>query len=312
MIFRLPPFGWAPCRSASACSLLRYLSCRSGCCPAAAAASAAAGPDRRRQRHDPAERVAIMSAIVVPTIIAPSRFAWWFRASNTRARYRPDFVYSGRIEMIVWSIPILVIMFLGGVIWIGSHELDPYKPLALADQADRGAGRFARLEMAVHLPGRRASPASTQLVVPAGRAGAFLADLGERDERVLHPAARQHDLHDERHGDAALPAGRPSRRFLRRCRRNSAATAFPACISRCMRCRRRISRNGSPSARAGRAGAGSRRLRRAAAGRARTSSRSPTARRAGAVRRHRDAAICRRAPVRRTAAADRGAADRRR
>jgi len=76
------------------------------------------------------DSVAIMLAIVVPTIIATFAFAWWFRASNTRATYRPEFVYSGRIELIVWSIPLLVIMLLGGVIWIGSHDLDPAKPLA--------------------------------------------------------------------------------------------------------------------------------------------------------------------------------------
>jgi len=72
----------------------------------------------------------IMLVIVVPTIIAILIFAWWFRASNTRASYRPDFVYSGGIEMVVWGIPILTIMFLGGVTWIGSHDLDPFKPIA--------------------------------------------------------------------------------------------------------------------------------------------------------------------------------------
>jgi cytochrome o ubiquinol oxidase subunit II len=72
----------------------------------------------------------IMLVIVVPTIVAVLAFAWWFRASNTRASYQPDFVYSGRIEIIVWAIPLLVIMFLGGVIWIGAHELDPYEPLS--------------------------------------------------------------------------------------------------------------------------------------------------------------------------------------
>src|ERR1700751_1362197 len=72
----------------------------------------------------------IMLVIVIPTIIAILIFAWWFRASNTRASYRPDFVYSGGIEMVVWGIPILTIMFLGGVTWIGSHHLDPFKPIA--------------------------------------------------------------------------------------------------------------------------------------------------------------------------------------
>lgn len=74
--------------------------------------------------------LAIMLMIVVPTIIAILFFGWWFRASNTRAQYRPDFVYSGGIEVVVWGIPILVITFLGGVIWIGSHDLDPFKPIA--------------------------------------------------------------------------------------------------------------------------------------------------------------------------------------
>ena len=63
--------------------------------------------------------LAIMLAIVVPTIAATFAFAWWFRASNARARYLPDWVFSGRIELIVWGIPLLVIMLLGGVAWIG-------------------------------------------------------------------------------------------------------------------------------------------------------------------------------------------------
>src|ERR1700722_7948074 len=76
------------------------------------------------------DSLAIMLAIVLPTIAATLAFAWWFRASNARATYLPDFAYSGRIELIVWAIPLLVIMLLGGVIWIGSHDLDPAEPLA--------------------------------------------------------------------------------------------------------------------------------------------------------------------------------------
>jgi cytochrome o ubiquinol oxidase subunit 2 len=71
-----------------------------------------------------------MLAIVIPTITAILAFAWWFRASNARAVYLPDWVYSGRIELVVWSIPLMVIMLLGGVAWIGSHDLDPAKPLS--------------------------------------------------------------------------------------------------------------------------------------------------------------------------------------
>jgi cytochrome o ubiquinol oxidase subunit 2 len=76
------------------------------------------------------DSVAIMLAIVLPTVAATLGFAWWFRASNPRAIHRPDWSYSGQIELIVWSIPLLVITLLGGVAWIGSHQLDPAQPLS--------------------------------------------------------------------------------------------------------------------------------------------------------------------------------------
>ena len=71
----------------------------------------------------------IMLAIVVPTILLAFWMAWRYRASNTKAEYLPYWSYSGRIEAVVWAIPILTIMFIGGVIWIGSYRLDPFKPL---------------------------------------------------------------------------------------------------------------------------------------------------------------------------------------
>jgi cytochrome o ubiquinol oxidase subunit II len=88
-----------------------------------------AGPVAAAERIMLLDALAIMLAIVVPTIVVAVAFAWWFRASNTRARYRPEWTYSGRVELLVWSIPTLVIFFLGGVIWIGSHALDPARPL---------------------------------------------------------------------------------------------------------------------------------------------------------------------------------------
>lgn len=76
------------------------------------------------------DSIAIMLAIVVPTIVAIIAFAYYFRQSNSRAFYLPDFAHSGRIELVVWSIPTLTIILLGGVAWIGSHQLDPAAPVA--------------------------------------------------------------------------------------------------------------------------------------------------------------------------------------
>ena len=70
-----------------------------------------------------------MLAIIIPTMIATVAVAFWFRRGNTKATYRPDWEYSGAIEMVVWAIPALTIMLLGGIAWISSHQLDPAKPL---------------------------------------------------------------------------------------------------------------------------------------------------------------------------------------
>jgi cytochrome o ubiquinol oxidase subunit II len=75
------------------------------------------------------DSIAIMLAIVLPTIAAIFAFAFWFRRSNPRANYLPDWEYSGRLELVIWSIPALTIILLGGVAWIGSHQLDPARPV---------------------------------------------------------------------------------------------------------------------------------------------------------------------------------------
>src|SRR5262245_36109505 len=113
------------------------------------------------------DSIFIMLTIVVPTIVAILAFAYWFRESNPRASYQPGFVYSGRLEMVVWSIPALTVILLGGVAWIGSHQLDPAAPVP-------GTGSPLRIQ-AVSLdwkwlfiyPDQRIATVNT-LTVPAG------------------------------------------------------------------------------------------------------------------------------------------------
>jgi cytochrome o ubiquinol oxidase subunit 2 len=71
----------------------------------------------------------IMLVVVVPVILATLGFAWWYRSSNPRASRASDESYEGRIEFVTWSIPALIVILLGGVIWIGSHQLDPRAPI---------------------------------------------------------------------------------------------------------------------------------------------------------------------------------------
>jgi cytochrome o ubiquinol oxidase subunit 2 len=87
------------------------------------------GPIGNSERLILIDSVAIMLVIVIPVIVATLGVAWWFRASNDRATYLPYWSFSGQLELIVWAIPALVITFLGGIAWFGSHALDPFKPL---------------------------------------------------------------------------------------------------------------------------------------------------------------------------------------
>jgi cytochrome o ubiquinol oxidase subunit II len=90
------------------------------------------GPVALAERQILFNATGIMLAIVIPVAIATLGVAFWFRASNERARYRPNFVYSGRIEMLVWSIPLMTVLLVGTVAWIGAYDLDPPKPIASA------------------------------------------------------------------------------------------------------------------------------------------------------------------------------------
>src|SRR5712672_3582193 len=85
------------------------------------------GPIAAAERQILSNSLGIMLAIVIPTILATLGVAWWFRSSNKRARYLPNFDYSGRLEMLVWSIPAMTVLLVGGVAWVGSHDLDPRK-----------------------------------------------------------------------------------------------------------------------------------------------------------------------------------------
>src|SRR5262245_47955 len=87
------------------------------------------GPVAAAERLLLINSTAIMLVVVVPVILATLAFAWWYRSSNPRATRSSDLAYQGRIEFVVWSIPALTVILLGGVIWISSKQLDPRAPI---------------------------------------------------------------------------------------------------------------------------------------------------------------------------------------
>ena len=71
----------------------------------------------------------LMLIIIVPVIFLTLLFAWKYRQSNTEARYEPEWHHSTALELVIWTVPLIIIIALGALTWIGTHKLDPYRPL---------------------------------------------------------------------------------------------------------------------------------------------------------------------------------------
>lgn len=125
------------------------------------------GPIASAQRLLLINSTAIMLVVVVPVILATLAFAWWYRSSNPRAGRSPELAYEGRIEFVTWSIPALIVMLLGGVIWIGSHQLDPRAPILANDDPLRVEVVALDWKWLFIYPDQGIA-AVNQLIIPAG------------------------------------------------------------------------------------------------------------------------------------------------
>lgn len=56
----------------------------------------------------------LMLLVVIPVIALTLWFAWRYRASNRSATYAPRWSHSTAIEVVVWSIPCVIVVILAG------------------------------------------------------------------------------------------------------------------------------------------------------------------------------------------------------
>lgn len=68
----------------------------------------------------------LMLIVIIPVIVLTLFFAWKYRASNEEATYEPDWDHSASIEIVVWTVPLAIIICLGGLTWVATHRLNPY------------------------------------------------------------------------------------------------------------------------------------------------------------------------------------------
>ncbi len=108
-----------------------------------------AGDIAVQQAHLVVVSTLLMLLIIVPVIVLTLLFAWRYRASNTQARYEPEWDHSTSLELVIWGAPLLIIIALGLLTWIGTHTLDPYHPLRRQDAQRPFQSPFDPLEVDV-------------------------------------------------------------------------------------------------------------------------------------------------------------------
>jgi cytochrome o ubiquinol oxidase subunit 2 len=83
-----------------------------------------------QQRNLIIASTALMLLVIVPVIALTFIFAWRYRASNTSATHDPDWHHSTQLEVVIWTVPLLIIIALGAMTWISTQTLDPFRPLS--------------------------------------------------------------------------------------------------------------------------------------------------------------------------------------
>lgn len=79
--------------------------------------------------------VLLMLIVVIPVILMTIYFSYKYHYTNSsKAKYEPDWAHSTKIEVLVWSIPIIIIVLLSVLTWRSTHELDQTKPIASAEK----------------------------------------------------------------------------------------------------------------------------------------------------------------------------------
>lgn len=94
-----------------------------------------AGDIAAQQRDLVLISTALMLLIIIPVMALIVLFAWRYRQSNTTARYEPDWDHSTHLELVIWAAPLFIIICLGALTWMGTHLLDPFRPLGRITQS---------------------------------------------------------------------------------------------------------------------------------------------------------------------------------
>lgn len=104
-----------------------------GCAANSAAFMSPQGPIAAAQKAHLIRVTAITMIAVLPVLVLVPWLLWRYRYKNTKARYTPDWEFSGPLDVAMWGVPIAIIVVLSVQLWSATKAFDPYRPIDPAD-----------------------------------------------------------------------------------------------------------------------------------------------------------------------------------
>ncbi|WP_424990578.1 cytochrome ubiquinol oxidase subunit II [Fluviibacterium sp. S390] len=75
-------------------------------------------------------RVTLLTMVaVVPVLVLVPLMLWRYRYRNTKAKFTPDWEYSGPLDLLMWGVPVVIVAVLSVQLWQSVKRLDPYRPV---------------------------------------------------------------------------------------------------------------------------------------------------------------------------------------
>lgn len=87
------------------------------------------GPIMLAERDLMFEAIGIMMVVIIPAFFLTALFLWRYRGTNRKARYTPNLAYYWPVEVVVWGVPTIIIIWLGFHLWHNTYKLDPYRAI---------------------------------------------------------------------------------------------------------------------------------------------------------------------------------------
>ena len=87
------------------------------------------GPVAQEQAAHVMRVVGITMLVILPVLLGVPFILWRFRYAKPRGDYAPEWEYSGKLEYLLWGVPVVVVAVLASWLWYSTDKLDPYEPL---------------------------------------------------------------------------------------------------------------------------------------------------------------------------------------